>query len=251
MNSPRGRTDVAATSLIDTPRVAAELARLHALSDRQSRGSLRHYYLRRALRTRLTGRPTDWGTPAARAALADKLVALDPWKCRLCYLLCRTVRANHVVEVGTSFGVSTIYLAAAVRENAGEAGGSGLVIGTEWEPRKAAAARDNLMRAGLDDIVDIREGDVRETLLHVEAGIDFVLMDIWAPMAGPALELLTPKLSRGAFLFCDNVVRFRRDYRDYLRQVRDPASGYLSMTLPDGGGVELSVWLPPAGRDDR
>ena len=236
------------TSLLDTPRIASELARLHALSDRQSRGPLRLLYLRRALRRRLTGRPPDWGVRAARAALADKLVALDPWKCRLCYLLCRATGASRVVEVGTSFGVSTIYLAAAVRENVDEHGGSGRVIGTEWEPEKVSAARENLMRAGLNDIVDIREGDMRETLQEVEGGIDFVLMDIWAPMARPALDLLTPKLRPGAVVFCDNVVRFRSDYRDYLEQVRNPAGGFLSTTLPAAGGVELSVRLPTAPR---
>ena len=232
------------TNLLETPRVAAELARLHALSDRQSRGPLRLLYLRRALRRILTRRPPDWSAPAARAVLADKLVALDPWKCRLCYMLCRSTGATRIVEVGTSFGVSTLYLAAAVRENVVETGCSGLVTGTEWEPTKVSAARENLTRVGLDDIVDIREGDIRDTLKEIEGGIDFVLMDIWAPMAGPALDLLMPKLKPGALLFCDNVVRFRRDYRDYLERVRDAATGFFSTTLPGGGGVELSAWLP-------
>ena len=231
------------TSLLETPRVAVELARQHALSDRQSRGSLRLLYLRRALRRILTRRPPDWSAPPARVALRDKLVALDPWKCRLCHMLCRSTDAKRIVEVGTSFGISTIYLAAAVRENIAETGGSGFVIGTEWEPNKVTAARENLARAGLADIVDIREGDIRDTLKEIEGGIDFVLMDIWAPMARPALDLLMPKLKPAALLFCDNVVRFRRDYRDYLERVRDPATGFLSTTVPGGGGVELSVWL--------
>lgn len=232
------------TRLLETPRVAAELARLHALNDRQSHGSLRLLYLRRALRRILSRRPPDWGAPGARHALSDKLVALDPWKCRLCYMLCRSTDAKRIVEVGTSFGVSTLYLAAAVRENVGETGGSGLVTGTEWEPTKVAIARENLKRAGLDDLVDIRVGDIRDTLSEIEGGIDFVLMDIWAPMARPALDLLMPKLEPGALLFCDNVGRFRQDYRDYLERVRDPATGFMSTTLPGGGGVELSVRLP-------
>lgn len=236
-----------APSLLDTPRVAAELARLHALSDRQSRRSLRLLYLRRTVARMLTGRPADWGAPSARATLADKLVAIDPWKGQLCHFLCRTTRAKRVVEVGTSFGVSTIYLAAAVRENLDEDGGSGMVIGSEWEPQKVEGARANLVRAGLADVVDIREGDIRDTLEHVDPAIDFVLMDIWAPMARPALDMLVPKLRPGAVVLCDNVVRFKSEYREYLERVRDPAGGFFSTTLPDGGGVELSTWMERRG----
>jgi predicted O-methyltransferase YrrM len=144
------------------------------------------------------------------------------------------------VEVGTSFGVSTIYLAAAVRENDGAAG---RVIGTEWEPAKVDAARNNLRIAGLGDVVDIREGDVRETLKDVGGPVDFVLMDIWVPMAKPALELLIPQLRQGAIVIADNVSSFRHEYRDYLAIVRDPASGFQSITLPHKGGLELSVRL--------
>ena len=231
------------TSLLDTPRVASLLSELHELSDRQARSSLPFHFLRRRLRTWLTGRPMDWDGPKGRAFLIDKLVALDPDKCRLAYLLCRAAGATRVVEVGTSFGVSTIYLAAAVRENAGAVGGKGRVIGTEWEPAKAAAARANLERAGLADMVEILEGDVRQTLHQIAAPVDFVLIDIWVPMARPALELLAPRLRAGAIVLTDNVVRFRREYRDYLGYVRDPANGFQSLTSPGNGGIELSIWL--------
>ncbi|WP_133908982.1 class I SAM-dependent methyltransferase [Actinophytocola oryzae] len=93
--------------------------------------------------------------------LADKLVALDPHKAELCHLLCRALSARRVVEAGTSYGVSTIYLAAAVRDTIAASGGEGEVIGAEHEPGKAAAARENLAEAGLADYVDVREGDLR------------------------------------------------------------------------------------------
>lgn len=226
------------SSLLNEPKVASVLAELHALSNRQSR-SLKLVSIARQLCARL-GMPVDLNRPSARKLLSDKLVALDPDKGRLCYLLCRAIDARRVVEVGTSFGVSTIYLAAAVRENRG----NGIVIGTEWEPAKVAAARGNLDRVRLAGVVDIREGDIRETLRDVSGPVDFVLMDIWAPMAKPALDLLIPKLRGGAMVLCDNVVRFRRDYRDYLDQVRDPRGGFRSATLPFDGGFELSLWLP-------
>lgn len=186
----------------------------------------------------------DWDKGGRRKFMSDQLVALDPDKARLCYLLCRSTGAKRVVEVGTSFGVSTVYLAAAIHENAAETGGPGTVIGTEWEPTKVAAAHTNLERAGLGDVVEIRNGDVRDTLRDVGGPVDFVLMDIWVPMARPALELLMPQLSPGAVVLADNVTSFRGEYRDYLNLVRAPHGGFASTTLPYKGGVELSVWLP-------
>ena len=185
-----------------------------------------------------------WVKAGGAKFLGDKLVALEPEKARLCYLLCRASGARRVVEVGTSFGVPTIYLAAAVRETVVGDGGPGLVIGTEWEPGKIAAARDNLTTTGLEDVVDIRQGDVRETLKDVGGPVDFVLMDIWMPMARPALDLFIPQLRPGAIVVCDNVTSFRRDYRDYLDRVRDPAGGFQSSTLLMKGGFEVSIWLP-------
>lgn len=229
-------------NLLDEPEIASVLAELHALSDRQSR-PLRLLTIARRTGAWL-GLSLDLNRPAMRNMLSDKLFALDADKARLCYLLCRAIGARHVVEVGTSFGVSTIYLAAAVRENDVQAAGPGLVIGTEWVANKARAARQNLLRAGLADLVEIREGDVRETLCDVGDPIDFVLMDIWAPMARPTLDLLIPHLRPGALVVCDNVVRFRREYRSYLERVRHPDGGFRSATLPYDGGVELSLWLP-------
>src|SRR5206468_4365723 len=116
--------------------------------------------------------------------LTDKLVALDRNKALFCYQLCRALGAGRIVEAGTSYGVSTLYLAAAVRDN-----GAGTVIATENEPAKAAAARANFAKAGLADRIELREGDLRETLADLSGPIDFVLIDIWTPLARPALEL--------------------------------------------------------------
>ena len=181
--------------------------------------------------------------------MRDKLVALDPDKCRLCYMLCRATGARRVVEVGTSFGVSTIYLTAAVRDNSCGRGGPGIVIGTELEQSKAAAARVNLAEAGLAEFAEIRDGDVMDTLKNLNGDVDLVLLDIWAPMALPVLRLLTPQLREGAVVLCDNVDRFSREYRRYVAHVQRPTAA-LSMTLPFSGGFEMSVRLPQprAGR---
>src|SRR6185436_17769921 len=107
---------------------------------------MRRYYDAKKLKPKRT---TDPDSPDDMAFVRDKFVALDPEKCDLCYMLCRSIQARRVVEFGTSFGVSTIYLAAAVRDTVREDGGSGLVIGTEIEPTKASVANANLADAGL------------------------------------------------------------------------------------------------------
>src|ERR1700747_136788 len=119
-------------------------------------------------------------------------------KAEYCYHLCRAIDAPRLVEVGTSYGVSTLYLAAAVRDNVRAGGGSGVVIGTEYEPEKARAARANFHEAGLSSFIDLREGDLRETLRGIEGLVDFMLIDIWIPMARPALELVAPHLRQRA-----------------------------------------------------
>jgi len=220
----------------------AVAARLHELSERQERSiSFRWFAARRWLRSRLGSGSLDWNAPALRSFLRDKLVALDRDKCRLCHLLCRSGQARRIVEIGTSFGVSTIYLAAAARENAEGGTRKALVIATEIDPAKAAAARTNLKQAGLERYAEVREGDFRQTLRELTGPIDFVLLDIWAPLAAPAIELLAPRLRSGAIVACDNIERLKREYRDYLAYIEDPANRFDSLTLPMPGGLGLAV----------
>ena len=125
------------TSVLNDPSLEALLAQLHAQSDRQ-------------IET-VDAYESDASRPRSdaeeKAFLSDKLVALDRDKAEFCYLLCRALGATRIVEAGTSYGVSTPYLAAAVRDNVRASGGSGIVIGTEHEPAKAEAARANVAAA--------------------------------------------------------------------------------------------------------
>jgi len=185
----------------------------------------------------------DWNRFDAQTNrfLSDKLVALDRNKAEFCYQVCRSLGARRIVEAGTSFGVSTLFLAAAVRDNVRAAGGEGVVIGTEYESSKARAARANFAAAGLSGFIDLREGDLRETLVDVGGPIDFMLMDIWTPMARPALELVAHRLRQGAVVICDNTEQFRPAYKDYFDFVNNPANGFRTITLPFEGGVEFTV----------
>ena len=120
-----------------------------------------------------------------------------------------------------------------------------MVIGTEYEPEKARAARAHFSEAGLSTFIDLREGDLRETLRQIEGPIDFVLVDIWIPMARPALELVAPHLRPRAVVTCDNTGREdeRDAYTDYFAFIHDPTQGFRTMTLPFSGGFEMSVRL--------
>lgn len=198
-----------------------------------------------------TGNWDSTRTDSGKELLADKMVALDPEKAALCHLLCRSIRARTVVEIGTSFGVSTIYLAAAVRDvgigTGNDAGEDGLVIGTEHEPGKVEIAEKNLADAGVKDLAEILAGDLLETLpprlaalADRDRPVDFVLMDIWIPMALPALELLIPHLRPGALVVCDNLVSAASDYAGYLDRVRN-SGVFVSVTVPGQGGTEISM----------
>ena len=219
------------------PPLGPLLDRLHAQSDAQGE-ALGTYFAERAREGTLDWREFDERT---HRFMSDKLVALDRDKAMLCFQLCRALRARRVVEAGTSFGVSTLYLAAAVRENVREDGGSGLVIGTELEPTKAARARAHFEEAKLSEYIEVREGDLRETLRDVGGPVDFMLMDIWTPLARPALERVAPHLRRGAIVMADNTTTFREAYGDYFAFVNDPANRLRTQTLPFAGGLELTI----------
>ena len=224
-------------SVLNDPKLEALLERLHAQSSAQN-DTVTSYFVTRAREGSLDWKGFDERT---HRFMADKLIALERDKAELCYQLCRALRARRVVEIGTSHGVSTLYLAAAVRDNARADGGKGVVVGTEYESDKARAARANWKEAGLEEWIELREGDLRETLRGIAGPVDFVLMDIWVEMARPALERLLPVLRPGAIVVADNTAQFRESYADYFALVNDPKSGLRTITLPYEGGLELTV----------
>ena len=221
-------------SVIQDPLLDRLLADLHARSDAQ-----RDEIARFAARCDRSSQPPS--DDEIKAFRSDKFVALDRDKAEFCYLTCRAIAARRVVEIGTSFGVSTLYLAAAVRDTVKASGGDGLVIGTEYEAAKARAARANFAAAGLADFIELRVGDLRETLKDLHGPIDFALIDIWISMARPAIEMIYPHLRTGAVVVCDNTGIQRAQYADYLSFVDDPANGFRTVTLPFEGGFEFSI----------
>ena len=151
----------------------------------------------------------------------------------LLYMLARSTGARHIVEFGTSLGVSTIYLAAALRDNRG-----GRVITTEFEPSKAARARQHLTEAGLIDLVEIREGDALETLAHdLPEAVDLVLLDGAKALYADVLERVERRLRPGSLVLADDA----NLSPEFVNRMRANPSLYLSAPL--AGDLELSMRL--------
>ncbi|NTY37849.1 O-methyltransferase [Burkholderia diffusa] len=165
------------------------------------------------------------------ARLKDYPLAVSRDTGTLLYMLARSGGARAIVEFGTSFGISTLHLAAALRDN-----GGGRLITSEFEPSKVVRARANLTAAGLADLVEIREGDALRTLAaDLPDTVDLLLLDGAKALYPEILALVEPRLGARAFVVADNA-----EYSpDYLAYVRAPENGYLS--VPFGGDVELSM----------
>jgi len=155
---------------------------------------------------------------------------------QLIYNLVRAVRPATVVEFGTSFGISTLYLAAAVRDN-----GTGRVISTELSAAKVAAAQRTFAEVGLAELITVLEGDARQTLTTLAGPVDFVLLDGWKDLCLPVLRLLEPRIAPGTLVVADDVNL--RSLQTYLDYVREPANGYHSVTFPVEDGMEISCRL--------
>ncbi|WP_099795488.1 O-methyltransferase [Variovorax sp. 54] len=151
----------------------------------------------------------------------------------LLYQLARSTNARHIIEFGTSFGLSTLYMAAALRDN-----GGGRLISSEFEPSKIAKAREHLAQGGVADLVEIREGDALQTLaVDLPTSIDLLLLDGAKALYPDVLALVESRLRPGALIVADNA-----DHSpEYLARVRSPDSGYLSVPFADD--VELSMRL--------
>ena len=118
---------------------------------------------------------------------------------------------KQVVEFGTSFGISTIYLADAVRQTGGK------VITTELLESKAKRAQQNIREAGLDDYVDIWLGDAMQTLRGYSEKIDFLFLDGWKDLYLPLFKMLEPQFHSGTLIYADNMdMEGTRPYADFI-----------------------------------
>jgi len=152
---------------------------------------------------------------------------------KLLYMLARNCNAKAIVEFGTSFGLSTLHLAAALRDN-----GGGVLIGSEFEPSKVTLARRHFVEGGVSDLVQIRQGDALQSLAaDLPHAVDLLLLDGAKALYRDVLSLVEAHLRPGALVIADNT-----DYcPEYLDYVRAPQNGYLSVPFADD--IELSMRL--------
>ena len=155
---------------------------------------------------------------------------------RLLYLLTRSTRAKSIVEFGTSFGISTVYLASGLRDN-----GGGKLITCEMEAAKSQRAEAHLAEAGLSDVVEFRVGDALELLSEGVSGpIDLLFLDGAKALYYKILKLVEPHLRPGALIAADNV-NSRNKVNEFTDYIRNPANGYISVDLPMDDGIEIAT----------
>ena len=200
---------------LEDEKIAAVLARLHREAEADSE---------RWVQDKTT-------TSKDLVRMGDLYLGITAAEGKLLYLLARCRQARRIVEFGASYGISTLYLAAAARDNHGS------LMTTEVHPRKCAAIQATIHSTGLTDVVHLLAGDARETLGGIGGNVDFVFLDGWKSLYLPVLNILRPKLRYGALIMADNITHSAA--QAYCAAVRDPDSGFISTTL---GQQELSYY---------
>jgi predicted O-methyltransferase YrrM len=167
-----------------------------------------------------------------------RLLAVGPNTGQLINILARSLEAPTILELGTSYGYSGIWLAEAARATGGR------LITMELHDYKSAFARDMATKAGLADHVDFKVGDAVQMITELPMKVDFVLVDLWKDLYVPCLDAFYPKLNPGAIIVADNMVRPGNEHiQRYGKAVR-AKPGIASVLLPVGSGIEISRFEP-------
>jgi predicted O-methyltransferase YrrM len=179
---------------------------------------------------------------AAGEDLDDLLLSVGREAGTLLYLLATGAQSKRILELGTSYGYSTVWLSAAARATGGK------VLSLELKEFKIEHARQALTRAGLSTRVEFHAGDCLETLKSLPGPFDFVLLDVWKDLYLPCFELVHPKLAAGGMICADNMLipdSVRPQAEAYRARVRK--AGDMDSVLVDvGNGIELSRKRGPA-----
>lgn len=168
-------------------------------------------------------------------------LSIGPGQGALLYMLARACNAQRLVEFGSSYGISTLYLAAAAEDN------NGYVIGSEYYANKRDHALANLADAGLSERAEIRLGDATQTLCEQPTPIDFVFLDGEKALYLPVLEMLTPQLTSGAFVVADNLDHMSGEPGGFRHAILHH-DAFISRLMPIGKGtMSVSQYLPNGG----
>jgi len=215
-----------------TPKVATILEQLHLEADEQMPSV---HTVVEQIQNESTSQeewPSDWAK-----RMSSFYLPVSREQGRFLYQTVRATKAQNVVEFGTSFGISAIYIAAALHDNQ-----SGKLVSAELIESKAAKAKKHIHHAGLSDYVDIRIGDALVTLRDPEKPIDILFLDGGPSLYLSILRLLQPHLSKGALVIADNVPTTDNEKNAYAEYIRNPANGYISTSMDSKAGTEYSLW---------
>jgi predicted O-methyltransferase YrrM len=176
------------------------------------------------------------GPQEAERRIDEMLLPVGRATGSLINLLVRETCARSILEVGSSYGYSTVWLAEAAHAVGGK------VISLELRAAKTEYATERLRHAGLADCVEFRVGDALESLAQLSGPFDLVLIDLWKNLYVPVFELLHPKLAPGALVIADNMIEpaSARPHAQAYRLAVHAARDMSSVLLPVGNGLELS-----------
>jgi len=164
----------------------------------------------------------------------QRMRAIGPETGQLLNILARSIESPTILELGTSFGYSGIWLGEAARASGGR------LITMERHEYKSAYAREMSEKSGLSDVIDFRVGDAVSMIAKIEGGFDFVFVDLWKDLYVACLEAFYPKLNPGAIIVADNMIMPGSDeVKAYARAIR-AKPGITSVLLPVGSGIEVS-----------
>lgn len=166
----------------------------------------------------------------------DFLISIGRHTGQLLNVLIKGAKARNILEIGTSYGHSTVWLAEAARATGGK------VVTIDEKANKQEYARGMLARAGLGGHVDFRLGDARDLIAALPGPFDFVLVDLWKDLYIPCFDLFYRKLSSGALIAADNMIwpeSSRENALAYRKHIRSKPS-IDSILLDVGSGIELS-----------
>lgn len=163
-----------------------------------------------------------------------KMLNLEPETAALLHILVRSTHRQNILEIGTSNGYSTIWLAHAMHSL-----NKARLVSVERNHAKFEMARQNLSRAGLFDSVTLLEGEASETLQTLEGPFDCVFFDADRISAPRQLEILMPKLQPDVLLLADNVLSHPQEIAGYLKAV-SVLPGFSSVTVPVGKGLHIA-----------
>lgn len=164
----------------------------------------------------------------------QRMRAIGPETGQILNILARSLEKPTILELGTSFGYSGIWLADAARASGGR------LITMELHEYKSAYAKKMAEQAGLVGWIDFRIGDAVQMIGELSGKVDFVFVDLWKDLYVPCLEAFYPYLNEGAIVVADNMIRpGTEDVKRYGRAIR-ALPGMSSVLLPVGTGIEVS-----------